>query len=51
MEMDVTEEKDEFALGVETRMKAPLEWHSSVECRISDLRESQYDEALRLIKV
>lgn len=51
MEMDVTEEKDEFALGVETRMKAPLEWHSSAECRILDLRESQYDEALRLIKV
>ncbi|XP_050485083.1 uncharacterized protein LOC126870930 [Bombus huntii] len=50
MEMDVIEEKDEFALAVETRMKAPLEWHSSAECRISDLRESQYDEALRLIK-
>ena len=45
------EEKDEYALEAEARMKAPLEWYSSAKCKILDLREPQYDEALRLIKV
>lgn len=50
-EMDVIEEKDEYALEVETRMKASLEWDSLAKCKILDLKEPQYDEALRLIKV
>ncbi|KAK1127747.1 hypothetical protein K0M31_003235 [Melipona bicolor] len=50
--MDVMMEvKDEEALGAEARMKAPLEWYSSAKCKILDLKEPQYDEALRLIKV
>lgn len=49
--MDVIEEKDEYALEVETRMKASLEWDSLAKCKILDLKEPQYDEALRLIKV
>ncbi|XP_017763607.1 PREDICTED: uncharacterized protein LOC108553280 [Eufriesea mexicana] len=48
--MDVIEEKDEFALEAEARMKAPLEWDSTAKCKILDLKESQYDEALHLIK-
>lgn len=45
------EEKDEYALEAEARMKAPLEWYSSAKCKILDLKEPQYDKALRLIKV
>ncbi|CAD1475091.1 unnamed protein product, partial [Heterotrigona itama] len=47
----MTEERDEYALEAEARMKAPLEWYSSAKCKILDLKEPQYDEALRLIKV
>ncbi|CAL7951583.1 unnamed protein product [Xylocopa violacea] len=44
------DEKDEFALEMDIRMKAPLEWDSSARCKIFDLKEPHYDEALRLIK-
>ena len=47
----MVEEKDEYAIEVEARMKAPLEWYSSAKCKILDLKEQHYDEALRLIKV
>lgn len=45
------EEQDEYSLEVESRMKAPLVWDSPANCKIQDLHEPQYDEALRLIKV
>ncbi|XP_076279073.1 uncharacterized protein LOC143208487 [Lasioglossum baleicum] len=44
------DQKDEFSLQVEARMKAPLVWDSSSSCIIQDLLEPQYDEVLRLIK-
>ncbi|KAG7212178.1 hypothetical protein KM043_012518 [Ampulex compressa] len=47
--MDV-EEKDERVLQMEARMYAPLEWDSPATCRIQDLKEAQYEEALRLLK-
>lgn len=45
------EEKDESTVEAEARMHAPLEWDSLAICKIQDLKESQYEEALRLIKV
>lgn len=45
------EKKDEFMIRMETRMYAPLEWDSPAICKIQDLKEVQYEEALRLIKV
>ncbi|CAK9831365.1 hypothetical protein ANTRET_LOCUS8370 [Anthophora retusa] len=47
--MDI-EDKDDYALEVETRMKAPLQWSSQPKYKIIDLKETHYDEALRLIK-
>jgi len=44
------EKKNEF-IDIEARMYAPLEWDSSEICKIQDLKEAQYGEALRLIKV
>lgn len=38
-------------IEMEARMYAPLEWDSPAICKIQDLKESQYEEALRLIKV
>lgn len=45
------DEKDDRALEIEARMKAPLEWDSPENCKILDLKETQYGETLRLIKV
>lgn len=45
------ENKNEFTIEMETRMYAPLEWDSLATCKIQDLKEAQYEEALRLIKV
>ncbi|XP_076240035.1 uncharacterized protein LOC143182736 [Calliopsis andreniformis] len=44
------DEKDERAVEIEQRMKAPLEWDTPPTCKIKDLHESHYDETLRLIK-
>ncbi|XP_011640442.1 uncharacterized protein LOC105429273 [Pogonomyrmex barbatus] len=44
------EKKDEFTIEIEARMYAPLEWDSPAICKIQDLKEAQYEEALRLIK-
>ncbi|XP_076377900.1 uncharacterized protein LOC143259458 [Megalopta genalis] len=48
--MEAQGETDEFSLQVEARMKTPLVWDSPANCTIQDLKESQYDEVLRLIK-
>ncbi|XP_078050771.1 uncharacterized protein LOC144477157 [Augochlora pura] len=48
--MAAQDETDEFSLQVDARMKAPLVWNSLANCTIQDLKESQYDEVLRLIK-
>lgn len=45
------EEKKNDFIEMEARMYAPLEWDSPEICKIQDLKEAQYDEALRLIKV
>lgn len=45
------EKKEEFMIRMEARMYAPLEWDSPAICKIQDLKEAQYEEALRLIKV
>lgn len=45
------EEKKEELIEMEARMYAPLEWDSPAICKIQDLKEAQYEEALRLIKV
>jgi len=45
------EVEEEFTVEMENRMHAPLEWYSPPVCKIQDLKEAQYDEALRLIKV
>lgn len=50
MDMSI-DDRDEYALEAEARLKAPLEWESTAKYKIIDLKESQYDEALRLIKV
>lgn len=44
-------EKDQQAQEAEARMYAPLDWDSPASCRIEDLTEPRFDEALRLIKV
>ncbi|KAI4481315.1 hypothetical protein M0804_009435 [Polistes exclamans] len=44
------DDKDDKLLEMEERMYAPLEWDSSIYCKIQDLDESLYDEACRLIK-
>ncbi|XP_029174494.1 uncharacterized protein LOC114943073 [Nylanderia fulva] len=44
------EKKDTFTIEMEARMYAPLEWDSPAICKIQDLKEAQYEEALRLIK-
>lgn len=38
-------------IEMEARMYAPLEWDSQAACKIQDLKEAKYEEALRLIKV
>lgn len=45
------ESEDRFTSEMEARMYAPLEWDSPVTCKIQDLKEAQYEEVLRLIKV
>lgn len=45
------EDKRNDVIGMEARMYAPLEWDSSAMCKIQDLKEAQFEEALRLIKV
>lgn len=45
------EKKDRFTVEMEARMYAPLEWESPAICKIQDLKEAQYEEVLRLIKV
>lgn len=45
------EKQDEFTIEMEARMLAPLEWESDAPCKIQDLKEAQYEEALSLIKV
>lgn len=45
------EKEDKFVIEMEARMYAPLEWDSPAICKIQDLKEVQYEEALRLIKV
>lgn len=47
----IEEKDDEFTVEMEARMYAPLEWDSPAICKIQDLKETQYEEALRLIKV
>ncbi|KYN40646.1 hypothetical protein ALC56_04955 [Trachymyrmex septentrionalis] len=44
------EEKRYDIVEMEARMYAPLEWDSPAICKIQDLKEAHYDEALRLIK-
>ncbi|XP_070155141.1 uncharacterized protein [Polyergus mexicanus] len=44
------EKEDKFMIEMEGRMYAPLEWDSPAICKIQDLKEAQYEEALRLIK-
>ncbi|XP_034183318.2 uncharacterized protein LOC117605751 [Osmia lignaria lignaria] len=46
--MDFNE--DDRAVEMEARMLAPLEWESTANCKIIDLREPLYNEVLRLIK-
>ncbi|XP_011864465.1 PREDICTED: uncharacterized protein LOC105560190 [Vollenhovia emeryi] len=46
----MNEEKKNELIGMEARMYAPLEWDSPAICKIQDLKEAQYEEALRLIK-
>jgi len=43
--------EEEFTIEMEQRMHAPLEWDSPPICKMQDLKEAQYEEALRLIKV
>lgn len=45
------EEKKNDFIEMEARMYAPLEWDSPAICKIQDLKEAHYEEALRLIKV
>jgi len=47
----MNEEKKNDFIEMEARMYAPLEWDSPAICKIQDLKEAHYDEALRLIKV
>ncbi|XP_018045213.1 PREDICTED: uncharacterized protein LOC108685085 [Atta colombica] len=46
----MNEEKKNDFIEMEARMYAPLEWDSPAICKIQDLKEAHYDEALRLIK-
>ncbi|XP_011689090.1 PREDICTED: uncharacterized protein LOC105450781 isoform X2 [Wasmannia auropunctata] len=46
----MAEEKKNDYIEIEARMYAPLEWDSPAICKIQDLKEAQYEEALRLIK-
>ncbi|XP_050451733.1 uncharacterized protein LOC126851627 [Cataglyphis hispanica] len=50
MNKNEKKEEDKFIAGMEERMYAPLEWDSPATCKIQDLKEVQYEEALRLIK-
>lgn len=45
------EKNDKFTVKMEAKMYAPLEWESPAICKIQDLKEAQYKEVLRLIKV
>lgn len=45
------EEKTYDVIEMEARMYAPLVWDSAAICKIQDLKEAQFEEALRLIKV
>jgi len=47
----MNEEKKNDFIEMEARMYTPLEWDSPAICRIQDLKEAQYEETLRLIKV
>ena len=51
MEYSDEKEKDEVAMAMQSRIESPIQWDSPKFAKIIDLKETHYDEVLRLIKV